>query len=536
MRTLMGLFAGLLWSAALAAPLGSDFTYQGQLSENGQPASGSYDVQFALYTEPSGGSPVDTIDRDALAVSDGLLNAQLDFTAVPFDGQALWVEVRIRHAGGSSYTTLTPRRALSATPYALYAASGTPGPQGPIGPQGPQGPVGATGAQGPQGPAGATGAAGPQGPQGPAGVVTLPYSGSDGSAMSFSITNTQASNGKAVVVTTGPGAGSYGVLASAGAVGTGISGIADGDASSYGVWGRTDQGYGVVGDSDSGVGVYGSSSTSSGVRGFTSTGQGVYGVASSPVGVGVYGYHDGTGTGVYGRATGPESYGVFGEVTDRDSWGVFGSTQGNGIGVVGAAPVMGVYSPGNLGAGGAKTFIEPHPTDPGKEIRYASLEGRESGTYFRGTVKLVHGQATIEVPEDFRMVSSEHGLTVVATPIGELATVACLSKSLDRIVLRGSADVEVDYVVNGLRKAFADFQPVRENQMFVPRSRDATDFTLGLPEESLRRLKANGILNADGSVNQATAHRFGWDRKPGWNLSRSSSAPPPQRPLKSASP
>ena len=147
---------------------------------------------------------------------------------------------------------------------------------------------------------------------------------------------------------------------------------------------------------------------------------------------------------------------MVGEVLGRDSWGVLGRNNGGngGIGVVGYGPTMGVYSLSNLGAAGTKTFVEPHPTDPSKEIRYAALEGPESGTYFRGSVKLVNGRATIEVPEDFRMVSSDHALTVVATPIGELATVACVSKSLQRIELRGSADVEVDYVVNGLRKAF----------------------------------------------------------------------------------
>lgn len=51
----------------------------------------------------------------------------------------------------------------------------------------------------------------------------------------------------------------------------------------------------------------------------------------------------------------------------------------------------------------------------------------------------------------------------------------------------------------------------------MPETASDTLFQRTLPEESLRRLKANGTLNADGSVNAATAHRLGWDLRPGWN-------------------
>jgi len=112
---------------ALAAPLGSDFTYQGQLTDNGSPASGHYDLQFALFASASGGTAVDTITVANQSVSGGLINASLDFTDAPYNGQALWVEVNVRATGGPSYTTLAPRQAITATPYALYALSGTIG-------------------------------------------------------------------------------------------------------------------------------------------------------------------------------------------------------------------------------------------------------------------------------------------------------------------------------------------------------------------------------------------------------------------------
>ena len=52
--------------------------------------------------------------------------------------------------------------------------------------------------------------------------------------------------------------------------------------------------------------------------------------------------------------------------------------------------------------------------------------------------------------------------------------------------------------------------------MFVPRR--ASDTRLAsLPAEAVRRLKANGILKDDGTINEETARRLGWDRRPDWN-------------------
>jgi hypothetical protein len=82
--------------------------------------------------------------------------------------------------------------------------------------------------------------------------------------------------------------------------------------------------------------------------------------------------------------------------------------------------------------------------------------------------------------------------------------------------VQGSADIEFDYMVNGVRRAFADFQPVADNKDFVPRSSDDARLTMGLPAESVRRLKANGILKGDGSINFETAHELGWDRQESW--------------------
>jgi hypothetical protein len=120
-----------------------------------------------------------------------------------------------------------------------------------------------------------------------------------------------------------------------------------------------------------------------------------------------------------------------------------------------------VFSSGNFGAFGAKHFVEPHPTDAKKVILYSSLEGREVGTYFRGTASIVNGTAVIMVPEDFRIVTADEGLTVQVTPIGGFSQAYIVSQDLNQIVIRGSRDVQFHYMVNGVRRAFQNFQSVQ---------------------------------------------------------------------------
>jgi len=287
--------------------------------------------------------------------------------------------------------------------------------------------------------------------------------------------------------------GVHGVGTAQGVLGTGPTGVY-GTGITYGVYGTGPTGvfgtggtYGVEG-----VGLYGVSGNgdSTGVSGSGSN-YGVYGTGAT----GVYGTGAAFGVGVHGNSS---DVGVLGD--------------GGAYGVVGYGTAYGFFTTGNFTAGGAKSFVEPHPSDPEKEIRFVSLEGPESGTYFRGSARTVNGFATIEVPESFRMVTDDKNLTVVVTPVGELAIMACITKSLDRIVIQSSKDVDFDYVVNGVRKAFKDHEAISENKDFVPRSATDPNFTKGMPAESIRRLKASGILNEDGSIRIDTAERLGWTK------------------------
>ncbi len=103
------------------ATVGTAFTYQGYLTDGSNPANGSYDFQFQLFNAATGGSQVgSTVTKTNVNVVNGYFTVEVDFGDV-FDGTALWLEVAARQAGGGSYTTLSPRQALTATPYAAYA-------------------------------------------------------------------------------------------------------------------------------------------------------------------------------------------------------------------------------------------------------------------------------------------------------------------------------------------------------------------------------------------------------------------------------
>jgi len=156
-------------TALAGEPVGSAFTYQGQLKHNGEPIAGSVNFAFRLYDSNAGGSQVGP-EIESIGFSsfddDGRFTIDLGFGQGVIQGDPLWLEVRVNGA------PLSPRQPLMPAPVAMFALDGNEGPQGeqgPAGPQGDPGPTGPTGSQGPQGDAGSTGPQGPQGSPGPTG-------------------------------------------------------------------------------------------------------------------------------------------------------------------------------------------------------------------------------------------------------------------------------------------------------------------------------------------------------------------------------
>ncbi|KAA0248814.1 MAG: hypothetical protein EDX89_24490, partial [Acidobacteria bacterium] len=143
------------------------------------------------------------------------------------------------------------------------------------------------------------------------------------------------SNGAAV-------AGTSAIRGVIGNTGTGTVGVSGEQNSASG---RNYGVYGVAGEATLSTGW-----SASGVRGESTTGNGVLGLSVAAFTYGTAGSRvDSTGAVLRGGALGTDTYGV-------------------------------TYN-GGLGGSGTKSFLEPHPTDPGKMIAYVALEGPEAGTY-----------------------------------------------------------------------------------------------------------------------------------------------------------
>src|SRR5213593_2951286 len=116
----------ILISCIAAKSQTTAFAYQGRLTEGGSPASGNYDLQFALFDSLSGGTQIgSTFSRSETPVSAGVFNVQLDFGVNAFPGADRFLELGVRPAGVGAFTTLAPRQQISSTPYAIRTLKAT---------------------------------------------------------------------------------------------------------------------------------------------------------------------------------------------------------------------------------------------------------------------------------------------------------------------------------------------------------------------------------------------------------------------------
>ncbi len=118
--------ATLFITAGTAFAQSTAFTYQGRLTEQGAPASGTYDLKFKLFNEAEVQQGPD-VERTDVQVTNGIFSVQLDFGSV-FDGGQRFLEMAVRPGSGTGadpYTTLTPRQELFSTPYAVTSANFT---------------------------------------------------------------------------------------------------------------------------------------------------------------------------------------------------------------------------------------------------------------------------------------------------------------------------------------------------------------------------------------------------------------------------
>ena len=325
-----------------ASAVTSAINYQGLLTDSsGNPLSGTYTMTFKLYENATDGTALDT-DTNTVTVTDGLFNTDINFSTSYFDGQALWLGIKV-----GSNSEMTPRQELRPVPYALSLRPGAMIKDASF----------------------TTTAAGTMAIQKPGVNVSTQYNWNPGVLI-----NTTGHRSDGVSVSTAgfastgvyvntTGESSHGVYVDTNdnfswglcAVTRGIMG--------WGVWVNT-QGFfspgvsvGTSGDSSDGVsvttqgqysqGVYARTygNNSQGVSAYTTgigsegvyartkgnESQGVYANTSGNLSTGVYvetdGYHS---DGVYARTKGNNSQGIFAYTTGIGSEGVFVRTDGNG--------------------------------------------------------------------------------------------------------------------------------------------------------------------------------------------------------------
>ena len=98
------------------------FVFQGSLNDQGSPATGMYDLEFALFSVDIGGTQIGpTVTLEDQQVTDGRFSVEIDFGDV-FDGSSKWIEVSVRNGDSiDPFTELSPRAKIGSTPQASFA-------------------------------------------------------------------------------------------------------------------------------------------------------------------------------------------------------------------------------------------------------------------------------------------------------------------------------------------------------------------------------------------------------------------------------
>ncbi len=373
----VGLFCLLAAGALQAQPVGTTFTYQGRLTDAGNPASGAYDLELALFDAAGGGTQVgSTLTRDDVVVTNGLFTVNLDFGAV-FSGSRRWLELRVRPgASTGAYTTLGGRQELTPSPNAVFSSAapwgGISGKPAGFADDTDNDALGAlTCANGQVAKrVGGVWACGDDNDAG--GDITAVTAGAGltggGTAGSVTVSANLAGSGSANTLArsdhdhfsqswTGTTANGLTITNSGG---TAVHGVTTATNPSYGIWGET--------SSSVGYGVYGS---------VTSTAAGTFpmGVLGAAVhGIGVFGFsQDGTGVSGFSNATSGFSTGVGGSSQSPDGVGMYGqayATNGFAIGVRGDT-----FSQGGIAVWGYATSTAAAGTPTGVEGRTDSPVG-----------------------------------------------------------------------------------------------------------------------------------------------------------------
>jgi len=444
-------------------PLSSEFTFQGQLQASGLPVISTADFQFALFDAPGSGAQVGlTVSKSNVAMSNGAFTVSLDFGMAAFQGDARWLEISVRSpAGAGGFTTLAPRQLLSATPNATFSLQTrgiTVDQAGQVG----------------------IGTATPTKKLTVAGDMALDAGATDFHQLRIA------------------GRSSDGFLYS----GPNFSGFPDGDNSlqlSYNYFIDAAAQNNIIDPTRHTARISlqdGSITLATGLPGQSAPTNHIFLDAAGNVGIGestpnaklhVDGDFLVQGDAYMSRIDGHiRIMGGRQSVSDEEHliW-----KMSDYLTIVPGNPVGNVYNPelkmispvtGDELAGfyrsfetgngvmfaDDKNFRAPNPADPATDIWYCCPEGPEAAMYVRGIGRLINGRATIELPDHFRNLASEPGMTVQLTPRSlDSKGLATAKVSLDGIEVGelhgGTGNYEFDWRVEAVRKGWEDYKVIR---------------------------------------------------------------------------
>lgn len=109
----------LLHPDASQITLGTAFTYQGVLRRSSGAVSAVCDMAFRLHSLPIGGPVIGSAITTTVPITNGQFIVGLDFGSGAFTGEERYLDILVRCAPETAFTTLTPRQRISSVPYAL---------------------------------------------------------------------------------------------------------------------------------------------------------------------------------------------------------------------------------------------------------------------------------------------------------------------------------------------------------------------------------------------------------------------------------
>ena len=103
--------------------VGTAFTYQGRLTDNGAPANGAATMCSSHCSmRPRAARKSGRRSRKPACGLGGVFTALLDFGAGIFNGNARWLQIGVRPGGTSgAFAVIAPRQQLTPSPNALHS-------------------------------------------------------------------------------------------------------------------------------------------------------------------------------------------------------------------------------------------------------------------------------------------------------------------------------------------------------------------------------------------------------------------------------